>query len=157
MKKQFGKKCIFLLALIFVLTAGWACTTPAATGPGDKTWVSPGKIQINNLKPGNSVKQTIRIHNGSEPATKFLIYYRIPDYVENNYIAAPVNAMDWIIIPQNSLLIEPRATKEIQVVLNLPDKAKTPERWEFWIGVKSDKENRLATELCSRWLITMKD
>jgi hypothetical protein len=51
--------------------------------------------------------------------------------------------------------IATRETNEILVTISLPDKAQTPERWEFWIGAKEDKENGLSTELCSRWLISM--
>jgi hypothetical protein len=41
--------------------------------------------------------------------------------------------------------------------LDLPAEAQVPDRWEFWIGVKENNQNTLATELCSRWLITMKN
>ena len=150
------KKIILSLALVMTLNAGLACTTPQASPLADKTWLSPGKIQVSNLLPGNSVKQKITIHNGSEAATAFLVYYRIPDYVENSFAVAPGSARDWIKIGEESPVLAPKETREIQVVLDLPDKAQTPERWEFWIGVRENKGNMLTTELCSRWLITMR-
>ncbi len=150
------KKIMFSIITIIVLIAGLACIAPQAAQTEDKTWLSPGKIQVNNLRPGNSIKQKIKLHNGNEQATKFSIYYRMPDYVENNFIPAPDDARDWIIIAEDSPVLAPQETKEIQVVLDLPDKAQTPERWEFWIGVKESKEARLATELCVRWLIIMR-
>ncbi len=149
------KKIMLSLIMIIFLISGLACGTPQAAQPDDKTWLSPGKIQVSNLSPGNRVNQNIKIHNGNEQSTKFSIYYRMPDYVENNFIAAPADARNWLIIAEDSPTLAPQETKEIQVVLDLPDKAQTPERWEFWIGVKENKEARLATELCTRWLITM--
>jgi hypothetical protein len=35
-------------------------------------------------------------------------------------------------------------------------KAASPNHWEFWVGVRENKASSLTTELCSRWLITMK-
>jgi hypothetical protein len=146
-----------LLALVMgiILTSALACNKSQALPAEGKTWLSPGKIQIDNLRHDNSVKQKIKIHNGNKQAAKFSIYYRIPDYVENNFIAAPADARDWVIIDEDSPVLAPEEIKEIQVVLDLPGNTQTTERWEFWTGVRENKENMLATELCIRWLITM--
>jgi hypothetical protein len=138
------------------MAACWACSARQAAGPVDKTWLSPGKIQIGNYSPGHSVKQKITIHNGENAETKFSVYYRVPDYVEEGFTAAPAETGDWIKINENSPSISPLQIKEIEVVLNIPEGSSVPERWEFWIGVKEDKKQSLSTELCSRWLITMK-
>jgi hypothetical protein len=92
------KKSVLWLAL----TAMMACNTSQASQPEDKTWLSPGKIRINNLKPGSSVSQKIQVHNGSEQAANFSIYYRIADYVEDNFAAAPAGARDWVTIQEES-------------------------------------------------------
>jgi hypothetical protein len=123
----------------------------------DKTWLAPGKIQINKINPGKEVKQIIQIHNGSQAAAAFSVYYRTPDYTEDGYAAAPAAARDWINIAESSALLAPQETKYIAVVLNIPVKTLTPERWEFWVGVKENKDSSLAAELCSRWLITMNE
>jgi len=149
------KILIVSLILVLILTTGLSCTSQQTTELANKTWLSPGKIQVSNVLPGKRIKQSITIHNGSEDTTSFLVYYRIPDYVEGNFVAAPANAQDWIEIEETSPVLAPRETKEIQVILNLPKNIQTPERWEFWIGVKEAQENMLTTELCSRWLITM--
>jgi hypothetical protein len=142
-----------LMAGLFILMA---CSDPHTSELPDSTWLSPGKIQINNLHPGSSITQKIKIHNGNKLAIKFSVYYRIPDYVENNYAVAPGNAGNWISIEDSSPTLEPQETKEIRIGLTLPDEVQLPERWEFWIGAKETKGNMLATELCSRWLITMR-
>ena len=151
------KKAFIPWALVIILIAGSSCASPQTSELSDKTWLSPGKIQVNNVLPGNRIEQNITINNGSGVATTFLIYYRTPDYVEDNFVMAPVEAVNWVNISQASVLLAPREQKEIQIILDLPNDAQTPELWEFWIGVKTKKENTLTSELCSRWLITMKE
>jgi hypothetical protein len=151
------KKIVLFLVLVLILTAGLTCTTAAVSRPDDsKTWLSPGKIQIGNLLPGNSAKQKITIHNGSEAAATFLVYYRIPDYVEDSFVVAPTDARGWVTIEEDAPVLAPRETREIEIVLDLPDETQTPERWEFWVGVREDKAGSLTTELCRRWLVTMR-
>jgi hypothetical protein len=139
-----------------MLTLSTSCTVQEMTKLVDKTWISPAKIQIRNLGPGSSVKQNVRIHNGNETATEFLVYYRTPDYVEASFVTAPADARNWLTIGEEILSLAPRQTKEIQVVLNLPEDAQIPERWEFWIAVKENNGSQVVAELASRWLITMR-
>jgi hypothetical protein len=152
LKIKIGLLFPFITALFILM----ACSDPHTSELPDSTWLSPGKIQINNLHPGSRIEQKIKIHNGNKSAAKFSVYYRIPDYVENDYTIAPDDAGNWISIEDSSPVLEPRDTKEIRIGLDLPDDVQLPERWEFWIGAKEDKGNMLATELCSRWLIRMK-
>ena len=72
------------------------------------------------------------------------------------FYRCPENARNWITITNDAHILGPVETKEIPIVLNLPEKEQIPERWEFWIGVKDSNGNMLTTELCSRWLIAMK-
>jgi hypothetical protein len=148
---------LLFLVLVVTLTTGLSCTDPQVSEPVDKTWLSPGKIQVSNVTSGKHIEQNIKIHNGNEVSTAFLVYYRIPDYVESNFVIAPASARDWITIGEASPLLASRETKEIKVDLDVPNGIQTPARWEFWIGVKDNNENELTTELCSRWLITMKN
>jgi hypothetical protein len=87
---------------------------------------------------------------------KFSVYYRIPDYVGDGFVVAPAEARDWIIITDESPILAPMETKEIQVVLNIPEQAQIAHHLEFWIGVEENTNKTLSTELCSRFLITMK-
>ena len=151
------KKSLLLLVLEIILTTGSACATPPTSEPVDKTWLSPGKMQISGVSPGEHVQQSITLHNGSEIAATFHIYYRTPDYVEDEFETAPVDAPNWITIEQESVSLAPKEKQEISIILDLPSDIQIPERWEFWIGVKPKEKNTLTAELCSRWLITMKD
>jgi glycogen debranching enzyme len=150
------KQIIFMLALVIILTTGLSCTAQQTTGSANKTWLSPAKIQVSDVLPGKHIEQSITIHNGSDVTTTFLVYYRMPDYVADNFVVAPADAQDWVKIGEESPVLAPRETKEIQVILDLPNNAQIPENWEFWIGVKTNNGNSLITELCTRWLITMK-
>jgi hypothetical protein len=152
------KKNLLLWVLVVILTVGAACgnSSPTTSELPDKTWLSPGKIRVSDVLPGDRIEQSVTIHNGSEVATTFLVYYRTPDYVEDNFVMAPVDATNWVEISHASVLLAPKEQREILVTLDLPDDIQAPERWEFWIGVKPQKENTLTAELCSRWLITMK-
>ncbi len=151
-----GKKISLSLALMVILVAVMACYTPQATSLSDKTWLSQGKIRISNLSPGKRVSEKISLHNGHEVATRYSVYYRIPDYVEAGFQSAPAEAKDWTVIAETSPRIGPQETKELQVVLDLPATVQTPRQWEFWIGVRESLGSGLTSELCSRWLITMK-
>jgi len=165
-EKALKKNGFLLMAMVVILGAGSACTSQPvlqppieekASLPDDQTWLSPGKIQVTDLRPGDSVSQKIKIHNGNDRATTFLIYFRVPDYIENGFITAPAEARHWVVITEGPLVVASRETKEFQITLDLPDNSSTPKQWEFWIGVKEAKEGGLTTELCARWLVTMKD
>jgi hypothetical protein len=138
-----------------LLTAGLACSTRQSSPLDDKTWISPGKVQISNFQPGKNISQKITIHNGNKLATQFAVYYRIPDYVESGYSSAPTDAPSWVAIENPNPILTSGEVKEILVKLKLHSAAVTPSRWEFWIGVREAKANSLTAELCTRWLITM--
>jgi len=144
-----------LLATITLMIA--ACGAQETAQPADNTWVGPAKVQITNLRPGNSVGQKITIHNGGKTGANFLVYYRTPDYVQKGYVMAPAEAPNWLKIEDENPILAPGETRDIQVILDLPDNAQTPERWEFWIGVRENSGSSLVAELASRWLITVKD
>jgi hypothetical protein len=148
------KKTILIVSILISAICGLACTA-RPTGPVDKTWLSPGKVNISNLKPGSIARQEITIHNGNKIEAEFSVYYRIPDYVEAGFVPAPVEALDWIMIGEKSFSLEAGQTIKVEVELKLPDDTQFPEHWELWIGCKENIKSSLTTELCSRWLITM--
>jgi hypothetical protein len=154
------RKTVFLLALVVALVGESACAGTGVSSPDDnKTWLSPGKIRITDLRSGDTVKQRIAIHNGNDAAVPFVVYYRIPDYVEEGFSAAPANAREWVTVTEATPVLAPRETKQIEIVLDLPADAMPPARWEFWIGVREKADATVAgvaMELAGRWLITMK-
>jgi hypothetical protein len=150
-------RAMLAICLMMALPSLTACNGPSApsltAGPLDKTWLAPAKIQINRVTPDQEIRQTLQVHNGSRKEARYSVYYRTPDYTESGYSAAPLEAVKWLSITDNAPVLKPQETGEIIVTLTIPLKAATPDRWEFWIGVKEMIDNTVAAELCSRWLM----
>lgn len=178
------KKILFgLLALVVVggLLAGCSSKTPDYTPPEtsppsanntpadstpvfdnpppeDMTWISPGKVKVANFYPGARAEYPITVHNGNDVATSFKISYRYPDHVEEGHFKPPPEAQNWVIIADENPVLAPRETREILVILSMPeDAAVFAEEWEFWISIIDNSQVGIVkTELCTRWLVSMR-
>ena len=157
MKNSCAIRILFVLSVVVIAVVTGCVPERQSTQPDNQTWLSPGKVQISNLKSGSSVQQKIQLHNGSDGNNRFSVYYRVADYTENGFASAPAGAKDWVTVDDDYPQLAARETKDILVTLVVPDNVQTPSRWEFWIGVKSNSGNSIAAELCSRWLVTMKN
>lgn len=126
--------------------------------PTDMTWISPGKVNVGNFYPGARAEYPLSIHNGNDTATSFLVSYRYPDHVGEEYVKPPPEAQDWIIIADATPILMPKETRDILVVLAMPKDANSPApKWEFWISVVDTTQTGMVrTELCARWLIQMR-
>lgn len=126
--------------------------------PEDVTWISPGKIRVGNFYPGARAEWNLLIHNGNNITASFAVTYRHPDHVGEGYVKPPEEAQDWVIIVDTAPVLAPRETREILVVLAMPrDAAVFAPEWEFWVSVKDTTQiGMVQTELCCRWLITMR-
>lgn len=161
-----------LLTIILILAGCGTVTqsqqptiTPASTSasseftepPIDRTWISPGKVNIANFYPGGQAEYYISIHNGNSKDSSFKVTYRIPGRIREPYLSPPEAAKDWVIIANQTPIIEPYTTKDILITLYMPDDAVAPDQWEFWVSVIDEgQKGLLQTELCSRWLIDMR-
>lgn len=126
--------------------------------PEHMTWISPGKVIIGNFYPGARAEYELSVHNGKDKIARFEVKYRTPDHVGADYVKAPMEAQDWVIIADATPVIMPKDTKEILVVLDMPLEVSAPPKWEFWISVKDTTQTGMVqTELCSRWLINMRE
>jgi len=126
--------------------------------PADKTWISPGKVQVGNFYPGARAEWLLLVHNGNDAVASFEVVYRYPDHVGEDYVKPTKEVQDWVIIADTTPVIAPKETKEILIVLAMPkDAAVFAPKWEFWISVKDTTQSGMVqTELCSRWLINMR-
>ena len=141
-------------------------TIPSSSGttvlpnepPIDRTWISPGKVQVGNFYPGARAEWDLLVHNGKDTAASFAITYRYPDHVGEGYVKPMPEAQNWVIIADPTPVIAPKATKSILVALEMPeDAAVFAPKWEFWISVKDTTQTGMVvTELCSRWLVVMR-
>jgi len=143
-----------------------ANTSPSGDGtitlpgepPIDRTWISPGKVQVGNFYPGGRAEWDLLVHNGSDTVASFTVAYRYPDHVAEGYAKPIPEVQDWVIIADPTPIILPKETKAILIVLEMPkDAAVFAPRWEFWISVKdTTQKGMVVTELASRWLVVMR-
>jgi hypothetical protein len=135
-----------------------AATVDTTLPPRDRTWLSPGKVSVSNYYAGATAEWTMTVHNGKPIPVQFAVAYRTPDYTADGYSMPLSAAQDWVIIADTAPLLKPYETRDITVKLQIPAKSKiTTPKWEYWVSVidKSQKGN-VTTELCSRWLVTMR-
>ncbi len=126
--------------------------------PSNRTWMSPGKVQIGNFYPSARAEWNISIHNGNDVATEFEVKYREPSYTAEGYAKPMAGTKDWVIIADATPVIAARGTKDILVVVAMPKDVKNyPLKMEFWISVmEKAQQGMVKTELCSRWQIVMR-
>jgi len=126
--------------------------------PADKTWISPGKVNVGNFYPGARAEYPITIHNGKDTATKFSVTYRYPDHVGEDYLKPTPEVQNWVIIADSTPVLIPKETRGILVVLAMPEDAISPgQKWEFWVSVMDTTQTGIIkTELCTRWLVDMR-
>lgn len=124
----------------------------------DRTWISPGKVVVGNFYPGARAEYPVTVHNGNESSCSFTITCRPADHVDEPYVKAPSEVQDWVMIVDPTPVLEPKETKDILVVLEMPeDEEVFAPKWEFWVSVIDTTQGGVVrTELCSRWLVSMR-
>ena len=130
MKKLIGGLIIIgLLGLVgcaTVVPSSNLTAPPSSSNPdieqtlADRTWISPAMVQIGNYYPGARAEWAIRVHNGKDTPTEFLVSYGEPSYTKEGYKRAPTEVQDWIVIVDATPVLAPKETKEILVVLAMP-------------------------------------
>jgi hypothetical protein len=64
---------------------------------------------------------------------------------------------DWITIADTTVAWFPQESRDVLVKIKMPECAKAPTKWEFWIRAYNLSQTGFAkTEVCSRWLVSMK-
>jgi len=125
--------------------------------PIDRTWVSPGKVNVSNFHPGAMAEYPMTIHNGNDTNTSFAVVYRYPDHVATGYVKPTIEAQDWVIIADSTPILMPFETRDIMVTLAMPEDASIyDKKWEFWVSVMDNSQGQIKTELCIRWLVDMR-
>lgn len=163
-----------LIAVVVISLVGGSATTPNGgnstpahnttangstnnTPPDTSTWISPGKVFIDNYVPGTSVEYELQVHNGNPHEATFTVDYRVPDHVLEGYERPTSEVRDWVRFSEKRPLLKPYETRIVAIRLAMPSTALVPgDKWEFWIGVIDQSQSgNVWTELCQRWLITM--
>jgi hypothetical protein len=121
-------------------------------------WLTPGKVNIDNLYPGGKGEYIIRVHNPKNETMTFTIYNREATTCTEGYYKLPPEFNKWIIITPSTLIVPAKSVGEVtvKVEVGLRDKA-TNKKYETWIGViDAGQTGMIRNELCSRWMITTK-
>jgi len=159
------KKLIGLIVLAGLLLS--ACAQPSAPPVVqtpepppelyDKTWISPGKVEVGNFYPGARAEYPLSIHNGKDEPAEFSVTYRVADNTAEGYVTAPGGAEGWVIIAEPALVLAAKETRQVLIAVEMPKGAKAPPKWEFWIAVKDVTQTGMVqTELACRWLVEMR-
>jgi hypothetical protein len=123
----------------------------------NKTWISPGKVEVGNFHPGARAEYILSIHNGSDEPAEFSVSYRVVDNNAEDYEPAPTEAQAWVIIEDPAPVLAAKETKDVLIAVEMPKDAQAPPKWEFWIAAKDvTQAGMVQTELACRWLIEMK-
>ena len=126
-------------------------------GQENETWIYPSKVQIGNFFPGARGEFTLRVHNGDLDSNEFSVYYRVPDAIRGEYAQAIEGVRDWVVIEDSNFTLEPKETKEVLVILEMPRNTEVfAPNWEFWVAVKEKQTGMVQVELASRVLVEMK-
>ena len=132
-------------------------TEQLATPPMNVSWISPGKVEVGDFYAGASAEYPLRVHNGNDVPTLFLVTCRLPDNTATGYVIPQPDAVNWITVTGAETPLQAYETRDVMVSLNMPADGLYPApKWELWVSVvDSSQEGFVHTELCSRWLITM--
>jgi len=160
------KWLVVLIVVAGLLLAGCPQTSapPAAETPTtpppelyDKTWISPGKVEIGNFYPGARAEYTLSIHNGSDEPAEFSVSYRVTENTADGYEPAPAMAQAWVIIADPAPVLAAKEKRDVLIAVEIPGDAEVPPKWEFQIAVKDVTQTGMVqTELACRWLVEMK-
>jgi hypothetical protein len=159
------KRLIGLIVVAGLLLAGCAQPSPppevkAPEPPPelyDKTWISPGKVEVGNFYPGARAEYPLSIHNGNDEPAEFSVTYRVTNNTAEGYVSAPDEAQQWVIIADPAPVLAAKETREVLIAVEMPKGAEAPPKWEFWIAVKDVTQTGMVqTELACRWLVEMK-
>jgi hypothetical protein len=164
LKREKMRKVIgLIIATGLLLLAGCTPSAPVIETPSppadlyDKVWISPGKVNVGHFYPGARAEYPLSIHNGNDQPTEFSVRYKEPGTPEEDFVAAPGEAQDWVIIADPTPVLAAKETREVLIAVEMPKGVEAPEKWEFWVAVKDVTQTGMVqTELACRWLVTMK-
>jgi len=148
-------KQLFAILGLLLITS---CSSPFIEPQHTETWINPGKVIIDNFRPGAEAEYLITIHNGKPEPAQFKVSYRNPDHVGDGYTKAPLFVRDWVTIEYNEPILQGNETKDIKIMLKMPVSAEVfSPKWEFWISFKDMSQREMVQmELACRCIVQMK-
>jgi hypothetical protein len=123
----------------------------------NNNWISPAEVNIGNYYSGAKASWRIKIHNGNDIWTKFLITYLAPSGTREGYAIPPEGIESWVIISDSAPMLQPKETKEILVTLAIPeDIIVNDAKWEFWTVVSEQGQGMVQIQQATRWFVSMR-
>lgn len=121
----------------------------------DTDWVTPAQVDIGNFRAGARAEFNLRVHNGSNKVSFYDVRYMVPTDTKDGYSMPPSNAILWVTVP-DVVVIQPKETKEVMIVIEIPKDTKIDNDWEFWTSVLKQGQGTVQSQVATRWLINMR-
>jgi len=109
-------------------------------------------LTVGGFVPDTSRVVTLTYHAD----TQWSIRVADPHFTATGFDEAPTEAQDWVIITDASPVLAPYETRDVLIVLEIPEGADVPsQHWEFWICATAGG-GQVQAEMASRWLVSMR-
>lgn len=125
-------------------------------------WVSPAVVEIGNYHSGARKEWRIRIHNGRDTKSDYLVSYKVPVETADGYAMPLPEAEFWVMIAERTPMLAPKETRDVLVAFAIPDEENTKysklagTKWEFWIRVVENPKAMVNSGYDVRWLVQMR-
>jgi hypothetical protein len=117
--------------------------------------VSPAKVKINNLPPGEATEFELTIHNKDEIAHVFTFTTFLPPEEEREEVRAAFPDDSWISFSFPEIEIAANSEANLTVTVAIPQEQKwTSQDWETWLGVAAESSDLLGVKLYIRLLVS---
>jgi len=117
--------------------------TPKEDGKSEKdiTYISPAKLDIENLYPGATGEFELEVHNGKDTAAAFSITARPADSAEAPFEPLPKEFVSWVNIPEPNVVVPPKESRFVTIAVTMPPDATVKQKkYELLIAVKDTSQ-----------------
>jgi len=129
--------------------------TPSATS-GPSLGTTLPVANLTNMVQGIEAQWQLPVLNTLGMSVNVSVEHEPPGRIANGYVAAPVEAAQWVSISPSVFELLNNKAKIVTVILCIPDDATVPDKWEFWITVFPEGQGNIVGGVASRCLVTMK-
>ena len=138
-----------IAALLFILVPSFTLAQNVNFG------VSPAKVHIDNLSPGEAIEFELTIHNKEKLAHDFSLTIFQPPEEERRKGRAEFPDASWISLSTQEIEVTANSEANVTVTIAVPQEQKwTGKDWEIWLGVAAASADLLAVKLYVRLLVS---
>ena len=117
--------------------------------------VSPAKVHIDDLPPGETAEFELTIHNKEELAHNFTFTTFQPPEEERREGRAEFPDDSWISFSSPKIEVAAKSEANATVTVDVPREQKwAGEDWEIWLGVAAESSDLLTVRLYARLLVS---